>query len=90
MTSLHLMISGNVQGVGFRAWIRHKAILHGLTGWVRNRDDGAVELVASGTKSHLTALIAHAKIGPPLGRVDDVVITWLANEAVFSDFKVVH
>ena len=43
--TVHVLVHGRVQGVGFRAWIHHHAELHGLKGWVRNRRDGAVEAV---------------------------------------------
>jgi acylphosphatase len=44
----HVLIHGRVQGVSFRAWTQHQAVLHGLKGWVRNRRDGTVEAVFSG------------------------------------------
>ena len=57
MKRAHLIISGDVQGVGFRAWIVRQAKEFSLTGWVKNREDGAVELVAEGVRQSLEELI---------------------------------
>ena len=51
------MIHGRVQGVGYRAWARHQAQLHGLRGWVRNRRDGAVEAVMAGPDDAVAAML---------------------------------
>jgi acylphosphatase len=64
MPRLHLVIRGRVQGVFFRASIADVARLGGLTGWVRNRFDGAVETVAEGPKDALETLRAFCKRGP--------------------------
>ncbi len=57
-------VFGRVQGVGFRWFVRDRADLFGLVGWVRNRADGAVELVAEGPPDALTALLADLREGP--------------------------
>ena len=69
---VHLHIRGRVQGVWYRASAREEALALGLTGWVRNRPDGSVELLAEGSASALEALIAWCGKGPPLARVDEV------------------
>jgi acylphosphatase len=61
---LHVIIHGRVQGVGFRAWTHHQAELHGLHGWVRNRRDGTVEVVLSGTDERIEAMLATCRQGP--------------------------
>lgn len=43
MTALRIIVSGVVQGVGYRQWLRERALLAGVTGWVRNRSDGTVD-----------------------------------------------
>ena len=48
MKTLHLTIRGRVQRVGFRAYVKYKADQHGVSGWVRNRNDGSVEAVVHG------------------------------------------
>lgn len=60
----HLRIRGRVQGVGFRNYIEFKARQLGVRGWVRNRSDGSVEAVVSGTPSAVDAIIECARRGP--------------------------
>ncbi len=69
-----IVIHGRVQGVGFRWSLMEKAGELGLDGWVRNRVDGSVEALISGTGESVDALTAWAHRGPPHARVDRV--TW--------------
>jgi acylphosphatase len=73
VTTLYLHISGRVQGVWYRESLRMEAERLEVTGWVRNRRDGAVEAMVQGEDAALAALIAWAKVGPPAARVDAVV-----------------
>jgi acylphosphatase len=68
-TAIRLIIHGRVQGVGYRAWARREATRLGLDGWVRNRGDGTVELVAAGTAENLLAFVGLCERGPPAARV---------------------
>lgn len=68
----HLVVTGRVQGVWYRASMRQEAERLGLAGWVRNRTDGAVEAEATGEADALDRLIAWARVGPPAARVTDV------------------
>jgi len=68
----HLVISGRVQGVGFRYSMTEEAERLGATGWVRNRRDGTVEAVVDGPAGAVDALLAWARRGPPSARVTDV------------------
>lgn len=70
--SAHVEVLGQVQGVGFRDFTRTIAQRLGLAGWVRNRDDGCVELAASGNASQIEALLAAVRRGPSGGRVHEV------------------
>ena len=63
-TALHITVAGRVQGVGFRWVCRREARALGVTGWVRNRSDGAVEMHAEGAAEALDALQAWCREGP--------------------------
>lgn len=71
--NLHLIIHGVVQGVGYRQWLRRRALDAGLAGWVRNRADGTVEALLSGPPDTVEMLVADAMRGPlgaKVGRID--------------------
>jgi acylphosphatase len=68
----HLVIRGRVQGVGYRAFVEDAALDHGLTGWVRNRRNGAVEAVFAGSPAALDAVTHACRRGPPGARVDGI------------------
>lgn len=69
-----IRIFGRVQGVGYRAWTAETAHRLGIDGWVRNRIDGTVELVAVGPEDAVAALIQACRTGPQTARVDDITI----------------
>jgi acylphosphatase len=75
---LHAVIHGAVQGVGFRYFLLREGRQLGLLGWVRNNDDGTVELVAEGTRRDLEKLKRAAEEGPSLARVERVDASWSA------------
>jgi acylphosphatase len=68
----HIVVRGRVQGVGFRAFVEHHALLRGVEGWVRNRSDGTVEAVFAGTAATVEDIIAACKAGPRSSKVDTV------------------
>jgi acylphosphatase len=72
MDSIHLEVRGRVQGVGFRWYVAEAARELGLSGWVKNRSDGNVELAAAGAVDALAKLEALVTEGPPGARVDEV------------------
>jgi acylphosphatase len=72
MAALHLMISGRVQGVGFRWSMCEAALARGARGWVRNRRDGLVEAVVDGDEATVDSMLRWAQRGPPMARVDHV------------------
>jgi len=76
-----LIISGRVQGVGFRWSVHAEAKALGLDGWVRNRRDGTVEALISGAPEAVEALTAWAFQGPPSARVDRVLFNDEPNPA---------
>lgn len=67
-----LIVSGRVQGVGYRYWTVGEARRLGLEGWVRNLADGRVEILALGAQDRLDALEAACQVGPPAARVTSV------------------
>ena len=70
--TVRLLVTGRVQGVGYRAWTHHQAELRGLRGWVRNRADGAVEAVVSGEPGAVELMIEVCREGPRSAQVDRV------------------
>lgn len=76
MERLHAIVHGDVQGVGYRYFVQRKAQQLGLAGWVRNNDDGTVELVAEGSRQVLDHLKRALEEGPRLARVDRVETRW--------------
>jgi acylphosphatase len=70
----HVLISGRVQGVGFRAWVRRTADSFGVSGWVRNLRSGEVEAVFSGPETAVSAMIAACRQGPEWSSVQDVSV----------------
>lgn len=78
MERLRAVVHGAVQGVGFRYFILRKGRELGLAGWVRNNDDGTVELVAEGPRPALEQLNQAAAQGPRMARVDGVDAAWSA------------
>lgn len=71
----HLMISGHVQGVGFRAWVIAESCKLGLYGWVRNRADGTVEALISGFDDAVQIMIDACRHGPVSAEVSHVAVS---------------
>ena len=78
--TVHVLIHGRVQGVSFRAWTQHLAELHGLKGWVRNRQDGSVEAVFSGPDDLVEVMVKACHQGPA-GALVETVETLSSSEA---------
>ena len=72
--AVHVLITGRVQGVGYRAWARNTAALLGVSGWVRNRRDGAVEAVFGGPPEAVDRMLEACREGPHWARVAEVRI----------------
>lgn len=71
---IHAVVTGLVQGVGFRYFVQARALKHGVGGWVRNLDDGSVELLAEGEADALDAFLDAIRVGPRAAHVSDVRI----------------
>lgn len=74
MIHVRVIVSGRVQGVGFRWFVRQEARRLGVAGWVRNREDGTVELETSGADPAVERLLAHVRVGPEAAEVNDIVV----------------
>ncbi|MCE1235811.1 MAG: acylphosphatase [Hyphomicrobiales bacterium] len=70
MQTIRIVITGRVQGVGFRAWMERRARELGLSGWVRNLRDGAVEAVFHGPAAAVQEMIGHCRRGPSRASVE--------------------
>jgi acylphosphatase len=84
----HVIISGLVQGVGFRYYTTGCARRRGLSGWVRNLDSGAVEVVVEGEEGMICDLIKELRIGPRMAEVSDVAVEWDEYAGQFQDFTI--
>jgi len=88
MKAVHAFVYGKVQGVFFRASTEEEARRLGLAGWVRNRGDGSVEVFAQGDDAAVDALVAWLHEGPPLARVERVVVRQVEPDAALHSFTV--
>ncbi len=87
-TRLHVVVSGIVQGVNFRHYTMRQAQSLGVTGWVANRWDGAVEVVAEGNRRSLQALLDWLGHGPPSAHVDGMQTSWEESTGEYDSFRV--
>lgn len=85
---LRAIVSGLVQGVNFRYYTQRRAQQLHLTGWVRNRNDGTVEVVAEGPRSALDSLVAFLRVGPTSARVTDLKVEWGEAKGEFTGFEI--
>ena len=89
LVARHVSITGRVQGVFFRAWMREQAEELRVTGWVRNCPDGRVDSHIEGEEEAVQQLIDRLHRGPPAAKVDDVQV-WDVETFDFDDFEVRH
>lgn len=87
---VHLLISGLVQGVFFRASAWAKAHKFELTGWVTNLNNGQVEIIAEGEERNIKELISWVKRGSTSSKVEDVKVDWEEYTGEFKSFKIRH
>jgi len=89
MKTNKILISGAVQGVFFRQFIKQKAKELGLKGFVRNLDDGRVEVVVEGKDENVNEMINACRKGPSQSNVKDVQVEELKHQG-FDDFKILN
>lgn len=85
---LHAIVEGRVQGVNFRSYVERIAWDLRLTGWVRNRWDGTVEVIAEGDRTTLDQFLAALHRGPASARVTQVKPDWQTGTGEFERFSV--
>lgn len=86
--TVHVMITGIVQGVGYRAFVERQATSLGIWGWVRNRKDGSVEAIFSGEASNVEAILIACRRGPRLAIIEEVRVTERSVDAELREFDV--
>ena len=89
-SAVHVVISGRVQGVWFRASTKEKAEQLGITGWVRNTADGNVEAVFVGDKDILNEMIKWCNQGPTHAKVNNVKVENIGSTDDFITFTIKH
>ena len=85
---VHVLLDGRVQGVFFRGRTEQWAAALGLTGWIRNRSDGRVEVVAEGDRAALESLVGLLRQGPSFARVDSADVRWMDYTGEFDSFRI--
>jgi len=88
MERIEITVHGRVQGVAFRWYTSRRAEALGLTGWVRNRPDGSVRLVAEGDRAVLETFLAWVQRGPDHARVDHHEVFWSQAAGRFEAFTI--
>jgi acylphosphatase len=85
---VRMLIHGKVQRVRFRLFIKRQADRHGLTGWVRNRRDNRVEVLAQGPRPDLDLFCQAVRKGPPNADVDQIETQWTEAPARLRGFRI--
>jgi acylphosphatase len=88
LDSRRFVVRGRVQGVGFRWFVEREANTLGIAGWVRNRADGTVEVLAMGAREQLSRLHSRLRQGPRAARVDEVEVFEAQPVAGLNTFRI--
>lgn len=86
LSSVHLLISGKVQGVGYRAFAKKKAKTYIINGWVRNISDGRVEILATCNDFNFHQYLNDLYIGPPAAKVNEIIVNKNFDLIEFNSF----
>jgi len=86
--SAHVVVTGCVQGVGFRWWAMRKAQEYGLKGYIRNLYDGDVELEVEGLRGMIADFIEEVRIGPSSAGVTDAKVQWGRYQGKYEGFDI--
>ena len=86
----YVVVSGRVQGVGFRAFTQHQANTRQFVGWVKNVSDGNVELEVEGPRAGIEEFLVALRQGPPFSKVSGIKVEWTLAHGAESDFHVLY
>ena len=87
MKTVHILVSGKVQGVYFRAFTKKQAIEQGVRGFVSNKEDGSVEIVAQADKEKLDSFVSCCHKGPIMAKVRNVIVNEHLTTEKFTHFE---
>jgi len=87
---LHVIVYGIVQGVGYRYSTYRKALQLGLTGWVRNKNDGSVEATFEGPHEKLEEMLSWCWKGPAFAQVSDIQVKWEEGDTKYTSFEILY
>jgi len=88
-TEIYCVIFGKVQGVGYRDYVDTYAQAHNLCGWIKNNEDGSVEVLIQGTPDQLKTCVEKLHEGPVLARVESSKVDWRTPKKLFDSFGVI-
>lgn len=86
----HVIVRGQVQGVGFRAWTQYEARQRGLVGWVKNLSDGSVEAVIEGKEAIIRAFVIELRKGPRFADVHEHIAEFSEELEGFENFEIIR
>ena len=86
----HIIITGKVQGVGFRYWLQKAALQRNVTGWVRNKISGEVEALLIGNDVEIDNLIRLCEKGPPSSKVTKIKVQNYQKEFLKKSFDIIN
>lgn len=90
MIQMECIIEGKVQGVAYRAYVQDSATELGIVGYVRNKSNGTVLVVAQGMPDLLKDFVEYLHEGSSLAQVESVAVEWQSLKQTFSEFSVLH
>nr|WP_295972170.1 acylphosphatase [uncultured Bacillus sp.] len=88
MIQLRIIVSGKVQGVGYRYFSQMKAAQYGIKGWAKNHTDGSVEIIAAGSNEQLEPFIEDLRKGNPFSKINYMEITEMDHADHFPSFTI--
>ncbi|WP_027410744.1 acylphosphatase [Anoxybacillus tepidamans] len=90
MRRLRVIVHGRVQGVGFRYYVQHEALKWDVTGWVKNNEDGTVELEVQGSDERLQMFLDKIHQGPPFAKVAKLETEYIAPILNEGKFRIIY